>query len=49
MTILDLIEKGFEAANKCKVIYSETVDCISGQDYEEWLMLSIRFVESRDC
>jgi len=39
------LKKGFEATTKCKIITSDN-EYVLGREYEDWLMLAIRFVES---
>lgn len=47
MNISELIENGIEVANRCRKEGSYTGECYySGQEYEDWLNLAIRFVET---
>jgi hypothetical protein len=45
MNITELVEKGYVAAERCKVNSQYAGEYISGLEYEEWLTLAIRFVE----
>lgn len=46
MNISELINIGYESAKMCKKVSQGVMVYYSGQEYEEWLTLAIRFVET---